>query len=849
MTGSLILGTVIISLYWSFASGLYVPPSPVGAVAALFFGLLLLWRAAARSPAEVPRPSRAVAAVAIVASAVAAIGLPWPYRAGPILVLAGLLGWTAYAGRSPRTRPFWHALALGGFMLVAESIVLPAYVWYFSADHILAYLRWPLWGLLKLFGHEGALGPAGVYIPLMRELHGFPLTSERLGLFQLKTISVGFLVAVAAAPELRRSAVRLILWGIFIAAVYAIVRYAVVVTAYLYLMHRMGYYDNLNRVDVFWSPWWTAATYLPIAWCLAFISPKAERLDWLEHLLSIPPPGARYAWAAPLTALVGAVAIVAYLAVPEPAVRKAGRVLVDEYHSEWEKTTRPYDTKWYGQGSGYNYYCIYDFLAHYYKMDRLEAPITSATLADCDVLVVKTPTSRYEEKEIAAIMDFVRRGGGLFLIGEHTNVFGTGERINALAERFGFEFRYDCLFDTVRKFEQLYYPPHLLPHPIVQSLPLFFFQVSCSIRPFCLLGERVIVGTRLKALPVDYHAQNFYPQVIDRSDMDFGPFVEMWGRDWGKGRVLGFGDSTCFSNFCAFQPGKPEMLLASIEWLNRRDRWGHWKQLWLVLGLAAVLAAALLAAASRCGVRTASLAILVVAGAVPLLAFGVRWVNATTYGLPLPRRPLVRVLFEREHCDYELPIKGFVQDPARSYDVFYQWTMRVGVFPFVGWTLEESVQKGDAVVLVRPRRDFSEREIEMLQEFVRRGGALIVLDTPTIAGDSARVLLRAFGISLDRRRTYSGLVQAGDGSDFTVQAAYVISGGEPLARGAGGEVLAVSKEFGRGRVVVASFAERFCDQNMGGGWSIKPTAKLLKVYRMEYALVRQALGKKLAARP
>ena len=850
MTTAFLMGIVSLSLYWTFAVPLYVAASPLGAGLSLVIGLFFLLVAAAQTPIETFRPARGVAMLVVVSLAAALVGFPMPYKVGPLLAFAGILGWLAYSEHHPRLRPVWYALALGGFVLIAESVVIPLYQRIVSAEHNLPWLRTILGGLLWMVGLDPTVGEDSVFVPTMRALHGFPVTTERLGLFTATTILVGFFVAVACLPSLRRSALRLIPLGIVAAVVYALVRYAAVITAYIYLMHRMGYEDTANRVDIFWNPWWTAITFFPLAWCFAALAPKPERpgspdpSDWLESVLGAG-AGLR---PAVLCALLAAAGIVAAVALPEPSQRKSGRVLVDEYHSNWEKTTRPFDTAWYGQESGYNYYCIYDYLSRFYRMGRLETPITPDALHPCDVLVVKIPTRAYDDSEVKAIVNFVRQGGGLFLIGEHTNVFGSGVYINRLARPFGFEFRFDCLFDTARKFEQVYRPPKMLPHPIVMNLPLFFFQVSCSIKLLGFRGEPVIVGTSLKALSVDYHSPNFYPQVIDRSDMDFGPFVEMWTRNVGAGRVLAFGDSTCFSNFCAFQPGKPELLLASIEWLNHRSLWGRWKTVWAAVGLAALVAAIALIVRADRPVGVASVVILVAAGIVPALAFGARRFNRETCAPPLNHAPLLRVGFERQHCDYDLPIEGFVTQPTRSFDMFYQWVLRVGCFPFVAPSLDECARGADAVVLIRPNREFSQREIEWVTRFVTAGGGLLVVDSPS--GSAVQPLLQAFDVTVVREgQPYRGMVYGPGGTTFTVESAWPIRGGEPLAWGASSETLAAAASYGHGTVVVASFAERFSDQDMGAIWGVKPTAELLSVYQLEYAMLRAALAGRAASAP
>ena len=152
---------------------------------------------------------------------------------------------------------------------------------------------------------------------------------------------------------------------------------------------------------------------------------------------------------------------------------------------------------------------------------------------------------------------------------EHTNVFGNSTYLNPVAEEFGFSFRYDVLFDIEHKFEQLYYPPRLLPHPVVQNMPYFCFKVSCSIQPLSSKCESIIVSQGAKALDIFYPSGNFYPPVKDHSYMPFGAFLQMVGIKAGKGRVVGFSDSTTYSNFEAFIAGKPELLLGTLNWLNQ----------------------------------------------------------------------------------------------------------------------------------------------------------------------------------------------------------------------------------------------------------------------------------------
>ena len=106
-------------------------------------------------------------------------------------------------------------------------------------------------------------------------------------------------------------------------------------------------------------------------------------------------------------------------------------------------------------------------------------------------------------------------------------------------------------------------------------------KTHCSARYVIRVGETsetqsssgVIVSTGLRNLPADYHASNFYPQVdkVDRAEARYGSFLQLLAQRHVRGRVVAFTDSTQFSNFCLFDPGKSELFLGMTEWLNHRS--------------------------------------------------------------------------------------------------------------------------------------------------------------------------------------------------------------------------------------------------------------------------------------
>ena len=270
--------------------------------------------------------------------------------------------------------------------------------------------------------------------------------------------------------------------------------------------------------------------------------------------------------------------------------------MVVERHSKWEPTNHPYDTTRFGgddeNSSGYTYSAMYDYLGQFYGMSRLEetGKIDDRALAACDVLVIKTPTARYEPEEVQAVVRFVQGGGGLLLIGDHTNFDRSSSSANDITRYFGFTFRDDLLFSFLPRPDQQRYLAAGVPHPAVQHVPWFDFAVSCSIDPGAGRGQPVIESMGLWNMPPDFHYENFMPHAQHCPEMRYGPFIQAWSARHGEGRVLAFADSTIFSSFCIYQPNKAELMLNMIEWLNHANSKFDPSGLLIVLGAGSLAA-------------------------------------------------------------------------------------------------------------------------------------------------------------------------------------------------------------------------------------------------------------------
>jgi len=619
---------------------------------------------------------------------------------------------------------------------------------------------------------------------------------------------------------------------------------------------RTEYETPLALMNQFWDPWILLVLLLvPVLLAMRFMTARLDESSDLTgsmgEMVGVAHPTRRRALAF-AAVFVGAFLLCFGFLWDPAGRRKEGRILVDEFHSTWEPTGRPFDTEWYGEQSGYNYACIYDYCSRLYQMGRLQARIDDAAVQNCDVLVVKVPTSRYAPEEVAVLERFVKKGGGLLLIGEHTNVFDTGTHINDIARRFGFHFRYDCLFDIDAVFEQRWQPP-VVAHPIVQSLPAFDFAVSCSLSPGASLGQAVIRSTGLRNLPADYHVSNFYPQVEDHAYSRYGAFVQLWATRRGAGRVAAFTDSTVFSNFSTFEPGKAELMLGLLEWLNHRNmplKPGIWL---LVGGLIFTLVG--VRRILNCGFRIADCGLKKGDAANPqsfilLLALGMfAWATATVtaravnhHGMPLPAaaRSFVHVVMDRTLCDTPLSKSGFLAGEANGFGIFERWILRLGYFTSRRSGLD--ALQGNLVVFTYPTRVVSDEFRAAVVRYVASGGKVLVLDSPENTGSTANSLLYPFGLSLDSSRTLNGsLPAAGNQPAVPVQAAFRTAGGTPIISLEGTPVAATVRH-GQGSVTVVGFASRFADARMGVTGDVVPDAELRRVYDLEFTLLKDIIS-------
>jgi hypothetical protein len=770
----------------------------------------------------------------------------WPWRALlPAAALAAFwlwLGDPSYVGIAVIAGGAALLVILGGFragrflgdgLLVAGTVgllqLLGLYLYFVylgPRGHGAAIPSAILASTFKLFGIEASALADGLHLLATDRLYHTVPTPNNMGLQVFVQVFMG-LLALALTGKIKA---RSIFTGGLIVAVFAFARYA---TILLWDYHQNG------MAATYWDPAILAWTVWPMAFFLQRLANRhrpttegsAKRSPGSTKVRSGFP---RRLVLAIVAVALGVFAWTAYEGYHPAGERKAGRMLIDELHSDWEWTEMPFDTIWYGQQSTYNFYCLAEYWNNFYEVDRGHDTLTAALLSKYDILVLKVPTSPYSPQEIETVYDWVKDGGGLFLIGEHTNVFGYATFLNPVAARFGLRYMADIVYELKTGDLNLYHTPELLPHPVTQNMPAdFLFGGPCSM--YGDLSARSIITERMiKSLPADYTQRNFFPERTVQTSYRFGLFSLSLSVRCGKGRIVSFTDSTLWSNFFVFISGKPELALGLAEYANRKETFPYWRVLAFLFATVALFIGALAVAdlGLEGWVWFAAAGCLTFGGSARLFES----VNRKNYPLPHPRAAFAQLNFEREHSRFFLPELRLAREADKDFSTFYLWTQRVGVVPLRFPTLEEALAQPGAQIIIDPATPFDPNELKRLKDFVERGGTLYVFDDPSNRLSTSGPLLDQFGLSFDLRPVAPPAGTGGDLSAVLWQGGGRVIGGQPLVALPDGSASCALKKFGAGQVVAFANSHLFERKTMGYTAMI-PNAIQNTISQFEYRLM------------
>jgi hypothetical protein len=512
----------------------------------------------------------------------------------------------------------------------------------------------------------------------------------------------------------------------------------------------------------------------------------------------------------------------------EPAGEaKQGKLVISTHHTQWSRCDRPYDREWYGAESGYNYACLRRLFEKFMPVVEAKGPLAAGDLEGASVLVIYDPDTRFSKDEIGLVHEFVRNGGGLLLIGDHTNVFGSASHLNEVCAPFGFQFRDDVLFDLDEDFHQLLdapWPGSAFWH----GMSFFKLRGPASIRPTSIWTRPVYQVGHSKSVRAIYSVNNFYPPPHDDPKMRHGTFCVAAAARHGGGRVAAWGDSTVFSNFEIFYPGKQEYLLNTLGWLNRKD--GVLPSVGRRLALAALLAGVAAVLLWRREPRVWLVTLSSLAASLGVAWLAGRVIESGRAAFPDPQEACDWVVFAADPKDRGHNLRDFVSEEPYNerYEVFIQWVMRTG--SFAGFHLLGTDQADGLHAHLRN----SDRTKVANALIVRKPGDLGQLgEFAAIPRRPQDPVLLMFASAIPAEQALEVIERAG-----------IATKPESLAeiRKAWPAGEAVIDDGGR-RLMVVAGAERFSDQAMGISEKVIPDETQKALFNQAFGIIDRLLGR------
>ena len=750
----------------------------------------------------------------------------FPYNLGILLLLVGLLinlacnKWKNLAAISA-------GFLLTGFILFVQGACIPIYYVLAARYHEIKILNQIAYPLTRLFGLKVSISEGIIYLPTFNDLLAFPGTLERLGFYLIFHIFIGGIILLLLFDRRWKT----LLGFSSICLGYTLLRYVFLIFVFA----------QVNQAAIFWNPLLFAISYVPLAFVLCAIFPlrtSEEPLHFNIPALSFSKNELIFA----ALIFAGVFCFIGVWGFQDPGIRKPGNILIDEKHSDWEWTTKKLDKEWYGSQSTYNYYSLAEYLNYFYHVDRnIDQKLSRKLLANYDVLMLKTPTESFDEQEIENIVHFVRQGGGVWLIGDHTNIFGVNHYLNFIAERFGLRFRYDTTYDLKSGTLSVYRRPKVFPHAIVQNMPPFLFATSCTLAA-SPLAENVIIGYGLRSRMLAYSERGFFPERLPTHDYEFGLFLQAAAVKYGKGRVAAFTDSTCFSNFYMFIPGKPELALGYVEWLNRKNRYAFLTPIFGFIAVITLAVGVYIGWKVKKNIWGIMFFSALCASALGIAAF--KTLAQVTYPLPQEHADFHKVCFESEHSDIALPVLKLVDKHPNNYHTFYVWTQRLGYVPSFEQTLEDALMKGDLVVVINPTKPFTNDEIRQVEKYVERGGSFLILDGPQNKTSTSNQLLKPFQMRIKFSEIKQSVIYNNRYKKLgpAKRSGTVIGGQAILMTGDKQPVFSIAKR-GKGVMAVMSDSYIFNNSQMGGT-QIVPNQEQQQIYNLEFFILERLVEHK-----
>ncbi len=373
----------------------------------------------------------------------------------------------------------------------------------------------------------------------------------------------------------------------------------------------------------------------------------------------------------------------------------------------------------YGRLSSGMYGMLPEFVESLGAESLISPDLSKADLADADALVLIFPHEPWAEGQLDRIHQFVRRGGSLLLLGEHTigDAEGNNQFNDVLAPtsmRVCFDSATFAIGGWLHSYEALAHPTTT---GIADDRNEFGVVIGASVRAQWPARPLLVGRWGWNDAGDEASARALMGNGRYDPGEKLGDLVLAAEQPLGKGRVIAFGDTSGFSNAINVSSHVfTSRLLAYL--VGARDAHPVWRQ--LVGTLIVLLLAAMLCLRPSLG-KTA----LVAVGLTASLAVCVQATSAAAKPLPDGRQVTPNNLAYIDASHFE----AYSGESWRPDGVggLALTLMRSGYLTLsLGELTAERLERADLLVSIAPARAFSPAERRTIVDFVNAGGLFII---------------------------------------------------------------------------------------------------------------------------
>ncbi|MBU7026213.1 MAG: ThuA domain-containing protein [Theionarchaea archaeon] len=210
-----------------------------------------------------------------------------------------------------------------------------------------------------------------------------------------------------------------------------------------------------------------------------------------------------------------------------------------------------------------------------------DEPLTENLLQEYDVVMLYQPYANLDDAEIEALVEFVRKGGGLIICGEHDVGWNDSSRstYNKLGKTFGIIFTSNAVDDPTDKMG-CYCTPiihNMAEHPLTEGVTQIVLYKPCALR----ISADVVAVAR-----GDDDSKTIGAEQITGEDI-----VVVAVAEYERGKVVVTGSHTVFDDSFINQPDNQTFSINVFNWVSEQavPKDNSWVTMAGILVIAAVL--------------------------------------------------------------------------------------------------------------------------------------------------------------------------------------------------------------------------------------------------------------------